>query len=179
MFWLIAKILSIPFIVNLLIKRATKTPYLHIVKQGNLYMARYWLLNPYSRSTGKPRFKWFPWSMRLHFIMRPDDDCHMHDHPWNARTFILRGGYREVRPDWNGALKTFERNAGDTAKLNFGEFHKITAISPGGVTTLFISGPYRGIWGYLVNGGKVDWRTYLAEQDPGYLKSDEEYREKT
>lgn len=31
-----------------------------------------------------------------------------------------------------------------------------------GVYTLFITGPYRGTWGFLVGGVKVKWRDYLG-----------------
>jgi hypothetical protein len=32
----------------------------------------------------------------------------------------------------------------------------------GGATTLFITGKYRGTWGFLVDGVKVPWREYLG-----------------
>lgn len=161
---LIAKLLARPRVVDWLIRRAARTPYTHIAKNGDVYMERYWLLNPYpADSSGKGN--WLP-SVRLHKIMRPDQDRHMHDHPWNARTFILRGWYEEERvlytssgADWIGC---YRREAGTTAKLRFGAYHAITQVPAGGVWTLFITWRYRGTWGFLVNGRKVPWREYLG-----------------
>lgn len=168
MFYLLAKLLALRPITDWLIRRAKRTPYVHIVSPaGVVYMERYWLFNPYPEaSSGKSN--WFPISIRLHHIQREDDDRHLHDHPWNARTFILRGGYREVRPDpVLGEMfpQPIYRLKGDTAKLNFGEYHRITSVSPGGVWTLFVTGKYRGTWGFLVEGLKVQWRKYLGIPD--------------
>jgi hypothetical protein len=155
--WLLAR----PAIVDWLIRRAQRTPYLHISSADgrDIYMYRYWLFNPYpDKSMGKrPRYQ-FPISIRLHRIMRADQDRHLHDHPWNARTFILRGCYIEHRPDVDAPLV---RVRGDTAKLRFGEYHRIAWVSDGGVWTLFVTGKYRGTWGFLVDGVKVKWREYL------------------
>lgn len=195
-----ANILSRPLVVDLLIKQATKTPYRHLASADGqeLYMARYWLLNPYDRETQQVKHRWLPWSARLHFIHRADQDPHLHDHPWNARTIILRGGYEEQRlltgedakevyghvrvPEWikrtSGETppqiceyKT--RLPGDTAPLKHGEFHKIESVEPGGAITLFITGKYRGPWGFLVDGVKVGWRKYLGLDDGQGLQSAE------
>lgn len=173
MMGLIAKFLARPAVTNWLIRRATKTPYYHITSSdgSEVYMYRYWLFNPYPlHSSGKKN--WFPISIRLHHIMRKDHDRDMHDHPWNARTFILRGSYTEVRPyiqvfDSDGVVqysddKLYERHAGQTATLKYGEYHRILQVSDGGVWTMFITGKYRGTWGFLVNGVKVRYRKYLG-----------------
>jgi hypothetical protein len=159
LFWkLLAKVLARPAVTGWLIKRAMKAPYSHL--EG--YMNRYWLFNPYPKSAPDQKKGWcrfFP-SVRLHHILREDRDEHMHDHPWDARTIILRGWYEERRPEPLGYAST-RRKAGDTASINFGDYHKITQVSSGGVWTLFITYRYRGTWGFLVNGVKVKWRNYL------------------
>lgn len=94
LFWqLLAKVLARPAIAAWLITRAQRTPYLHIRSADGreVYMGRWWLFNPYDNETRERRFKWSPWSIRIHHIMRPDADRDLHDHPWNARTVILRG----------------------------------------------------------------------------------------
>lgn len=169
----IARVLARPAVVDWLIARAMKTPYTHITgPDGTVYMERYWLFNPYpADSSGKREWWRFPISIRLHRIMRKDSDRHLHDHPWNARTFILRGWYVERRraskyDDVGVRMET--RHAGETAKLGFGEFHKITYVGGtcfgegDGVWTLFITGKYRGTWGFLVDGAKVPWKKYLG-----------------
>lgn len=40
--------------------------------------------------------------------------------------------------------------------------HRISEVSEGGVYTLFISGKWRGVWGFLVDGVKVPWKKYLG-----------------
>lgn len=188
LFWrLVAKLLARPAIAAWLINRAKRTPYLHIMSAdgAEMYMGRWWLFNPYSRTTHKPALWWFPWSIRIHHIMRPDEDRDLHDHPWNARTIILRGWYTdqrlfqpddpvlhqllmkasELRQSFDVAFQSTEyidRRPGNTARLRHGEYHRIDQVSPGGVTTLFITSKWRGDWGFLVNGVKVPWRTYTG-----------------
>lgn len=161
---LIARTLAKPAVVDRLIARAKRTPYTHIRgPNGSIYMERYWLFNPYPpESSGKRPWWQFPISIRLHRIMRPDGDRHLHDHPWNARTIILRGGYNEVRHNEDGE---HYRRAGDTATLKFGEFHRIVWVCPDGAWTLFITGKYCGAWGFDVDGVKVQWRRYLGIED--------------
>ena len=59
-------------------------------------------------------------------------------------------------------VDTNSRMPGDTAKIGFGEYHHIQKVAPGGAWTLFISGPYKGTWGFLVDGVKKPWREYFA-----------------
>lgn len=147
-----------------LLARAIRTPYTHITSADGreVYMARYWLANPYGRTAdgeqGPARWRWLP-SVRLHLIMREDLDRHLHDHPWNARTLVLRGWYKEQRIEGEAI-----RSAGYTGRLLFGQYHRITEVSPGGVMTLFITWRKRGTWGFLVDGHKVPWRQYLADE---------------
>lgn len=166
MFWkIIAFICSRPTVANWLIRRAQRTPYTHITSADgtDLYMGRWWLFNPYPANTsGGDRDRWqFPISIRIHHICRADSDRHLHDHPWNARTIIIKGGYIEKRI----GDKTHMRPTGDTARLRFGEYHRITHVQPGGAWTIFITGKYRGTWGFLVDGVKVQWRKYLGLEE--------------
>ncbi len=183
-FWnLVAWVLSTPAVTDWLIRRAQRTPYQHIASADgkSVYMGRWWLFNAYPSPYGdqdQPRYiAWLP-SVRIHHICRADQDRDLHDHPWNARTFVLRGWYTEERP-W-GALSErealaadgtapdhadraiFHRVSGYTGRLLFGQYHRIRTVSGGGVWTLFITGRKRGAWGFDVNGQKVPWRTYLG-----------------
>lgn len=170
----LARFLAWPAVADWLIARAMKRPYSPIVKNGQTYMERHWLFNPYPDTgrSGADRPWWhFPISIRIHRIVLPDQDRDLHDHPWHARTFILRGWYWEERP-YDGApvpsglpvpdATHCVRDTGDTARLKFGEYHRITEVSDGGVWTLFVTGPHRGVWGFLVDGVKVPWRKYLG-----------------
>jgi hypothetical protein len=169
MWRLIAWIVSRPRVADWLIKRAMKTPYTHIMHPEGVYMERYWLFNPYPPATSGKENR-FPISIRIHHICLPDKARDLHDHPWNARTIILKGGYWERRKVGCGTCdcgcqeEEYERVAGDTAKINFGEFHTIDSLREGGAWTLFITGKYRGTWGFLVNGVKIQWRKYTGYQ---------------
>ena len=106
---LLAAIVTLPVVRDWLIRRAQRTPYTHIHgPDGSIYMGRWWLFNPYpAKSDGRKR-KWADWlpSARIHHIMRPDSDRHLHDHPWNARTIVLGGWYAEERPLELGTIRT-------------------------------------------------------------------------
>lgn len=146
--WLVSR----TTVADFLIKRAQSTPYAHL----DGYMNRWWLFNGYDPlDKSKSRGRWLP-SIRIHHILRADNARHMHDHPWNARTIILRGAYSEERLDGSCYLRT----VGSTAKLNYGEFHHITHVTEGGVWTMFLSWRYKGTWGFNVDGKKVPWREY-------------------
>lgn len=156
---LAAKALSQPWIANRLIARAKQTPYSDILSPdgSGVYMGRWWLFNPYDNETRETKHGWCPISVRIHHILQPDGDRDLHDHPWNARTIILKGGYLEERED-----SVRLRVAGDTSRLRFGEYHRISSVLSGGAVTLFITGKYRGTWGFRVNGKKIPWRKYLG-----------------
>jgi hypothetical protein len=190
LFWrLLAKLLARPTVANWIIIRAQRTPYLHILShdESETYMGRWWLFNPYSRGDHAPKYSWWPWSVRVHHIMRADADRDLHDHPWNARTIILRGWYHEERllskddplhiempaPEGSEWTEFLSRKPGDTARLSHGEYHRIDRVSPDGVYTLFFTGPWQGMWGFLVNGLKVPWREYLGLDENEDLKQPE------
>lgn len=167
MFWrIVAWIVARPMIADWIIRRAMKTEYTHLPG----YMNRYWLFNPYTKANGVEvtPIEWLP-SIRVHHILRRDNDRHKHDHPWESRTIGLKRWYRESRVaaygwrDGDYYEETVEtiRGAGDTAPIRYGEYHSITDVPEGGVWTLFITFGYKGTWGFLVDGKKVDWRTYM------------------
>jgi hypothetical protein len=182
-FWrIVASIVTRPRVTTWLIAHAQRTPYYPITKRSGteVYMDRWWVFNPYGKdANGDPtpaRWPLLP-SIRIHHIKLPDDDAHFHDHPWNARTIILRGGYIEERPGDDpvrprhypvigpdGATgHAILRGEGDTDRLLFDQFHRIRAIPSDGAWTLFITWRKRGTWGFLVDGNKVPWREYLGE----------------
>ncbi len=177
---LFAKIVALPPIANNLIKRAQRTPYFHLTG----YMDRWWLFNPYGNSLGEddasrhqPKYPGWP-SIRVHHILREDLARDMHDHPWDARTIILKGWYDEERLEpvvrmesvpfgcgegvvyTRDEVVTHMRMPGDTATINHEDYHNIKAVSKGGVWTLFFTWEYKGTWGFLVDGKKVPWREY-------------------
>jgi len=190
LFWeCVAAIVSTPRVSAWLIERSKRTPYFHITARDNadeIYMGRWWLFNAYRKdakdNTLPGSWAWLGLpSIRVHHIMRADDDGHMHDHPWNARTIILRGWYREERPlsdgdeipeNCTGIMRShyddsrmqFTRTTGYTGPVLFEQYHRISEVSPGGVYTLWFTWRYRGTWGFLVDGAKVPYRKYLGTE---------------
>lgn len=143
-----------PRLVEWTLQRAFKTPYFHL----DGYMNRWWIFNAYDAATKKRKYKWLP-SIRFHHILREDYDRHMHDHPWNARTIILRGWYVEEKE--RGEVNV--RRAGYTGRINFGEYHNIKEVSKGGVLTMFITYKFCGTWGFMVDGRKIPYYEYLGD----------------
>lgn len=163
MWRLIARLLARPGPRRWLLARAARTPYSDITSAdgSEIYMRRWWLFNPYGGNDPRLRtYAWMPLSIRVHHILRPDRDRHLHDHPWDFRTLLLQGWYVEEREGGRGL--THLRVAGDTAALAHDEYHRIAQVSPDGALTLFITYRYRGTWGFKVDGVKVPWREYLG-----------------
>lgn len=145
-----------------IVRRAQRTPYTHIPG----YMNRWWTFNPYQKvnDTEIARIPWLP-SIRVHHILRRDNDRHPHDHPWDARTIVLDGWYDERRvTEWSGSMSLGERavrSEGYTGPINHGSYHQITDVSEGGVWTLFFTFGRQGQWGFLVDGEKVPFPEYM------------------
>jgi hypothetical protein len=56
----------------------------HIGPEGS-YMRRFIFRHPFG-------------TVRLHNILRSDEDRHLHDHPFDFTSFLLSGGYTETTP---------------------------------------------------------------------------------
>ena len=162
-FWLaLARLLAAcPRLRAALMRHAMRHPYLHIHNtQGSRYMGRWWLLRGRPAEEDCPWWlRWCPVAARIHHIQRPDDDRHLHDHPVDFRTLILEGEYDEE--DIFGQVRTLR--AGESYPSRAERFHRITRVSvPFGVWTLFVIGPRRNTWGFLVDGHKIASHTYLG-----------------
>lgn len=174
-------------LVDWLIAWAMKTPYWHL--EG--YMNRYWIL-PFRFDRAERRkvdtgcYSIRPWrnpagwllqrlgvAIRVHHILRSDDDRAFHDHPWSYLTIILRGGYVEVRPvfDKSGLYMGDSRKwygPGSVLWRPAKSWHRLEVPAGQTAWTLFITGPYRQKWGFLVQPrAKVPYHEYQKEQTNG------------
>lgn len=159
LFWkLVAWIVSRPRIADWIIAVAMRTPYWHL--QG--YMDRYWLFNGYDRNYKKRKYPWLKMSIRVHRILRRDNDRVDHNHPFDARTIILKKWYVEER---NGISVT--RCVGDTATILKDDFHRITKVPAMGTWTMFIifKDYGSGEWGFKTPAGFVRASEYISEQE--------------
>lgn len=154
---LLAKLLAVPWVTDWIIQTALPHVYFHLPG----YMNRFWLFNAYDPTTHQRKYPWFPYSVRVHHILRKDYDDHKHDHPWEFRTFVLKGWYVEQRE----CLLHYYRTQGTTATMQIGDYHSIRDVSPGGVWTLVILGRRQDTWGFKVDGEKVPAHKYLKSRD--------------
>lgn len=151
------------WIVGKLIAHAMKTPYTPIQD----YMERYWLI-PYS--------KYFL-AIRIHHILRSDDDRAFHDHPWPYLTIVLRGGYHEVKPayDKSGLYIGDTRKWYGPGSILFrrsNSFHRLEVPEGQTAWTLFTTGRYMRKWGFMPNPAyKIPHNEYLNEPESPYLIS--------
>lgn len=173
-------------LIDRLITYAKRTPYFHLPG----YMERYWLV-PYRQrisreidegtavsydGTGPVSFRERPFvwcsqqlgiAIRLHHILRSDTGRHPHDHPWSFVTVILRGGYYEMLFDEHGVCtSTTWHGPGSILFRRANTWHRLIVPLDEGKEcwTLFITGPWKQTWGFLVDGKKIDYRDYESAQ---------------
>lgn len=112
-------------------------------------------------------FRWSLWlpfglSLKIHKIVRADNDRCEHDHPWWFVRVILYGGYKEIirgkpyaRLPWRPwafwriypCLPSFQ--------------HKIVKLYKKENWSLVLCGRNRGKWGFITNKGWIHWRKFL------------------
>lgn len=112
-----------------------------------------------------------PWfALYLHFIFLPDDDRHLHSHPWRFSSLIVRGSYTEELslsdPRKSGVFVTEHKThrTGSLHRMDEGKFHRIRTISENLVTLVFV-GKRRCNWGFWTENGYVLWEEYDRGQD--------------
>jgi hypothetical protein len=101
----------------------------------------------------------------LHKFLKSDPD-EVHDHPWSYFTLILKGGYYEWIPQFDAVgHKTCEvrkwRGAGHFRISRASSYHRIEVKSGVTAWTLFVPGPHRQQWGFLVNNQWIHNDQYL------------------
>lgn len=152
-------------LVSRLIERAKRTPYFHIRHgDGQPYMDRFWLLRiggSCEVGTEPARQPWV--SLRVHHI-QSSDWPEFHDHPWSFLTWILRGGYDELKPlTLDGVTATRETFQAGSVRLVRAETWHYLELAPGAdAWTLVLTFPKCQSWGFLYDGKKMPWRQYLA-----------------
>ena len=97
---------------------------------------------------------WFPFNVFIHKFLKSDPDD-VHDHPWPYATLILKGGYYEWVPIFNGAgqkigEKRHWRGPGHFRICSPSSFHRIELDPNVTAWTCFMPGPHVREWGFLV-----------------------------
>jgi len=109
--------------------------------------------------------KTFPFNVFLHKFHKGDPGD-VHDHPWPYATLILAGGYYEWVPEFNtkgemiGEIRHW-RGPGHFRVCSSSSYHRIELQE--GITpwTLFMPGPQKREWGFLVKNKWIHNELYL------------------
>lgn len=108
---------------------------------------------------------WLPrgWSIKLHEILRPDDDRCEHDHPWFMLRVILWGGYTEQRNGRTVDLLPWRPWAPwRIYPCRSGTFrHRILHLHGRSSWTIALCGPAVREWGFFTLTRWVPWREFI------------------
>lgn len=111
--------------------------------------------------------KWFPFNIFVHKFLKSDPDD-VHDHPWPYATLILKGGYYEWIPQFDAQGKKFSeiavwRGPGSFRVCGATSYHRIELDPCVECWTLFMPGPQKREWGFLVKNKWIHNEEYLAQ----------------
>jgi len=107
------------------------------------YMRRWTLSTPFGQ-------------IRVHNILRSDNDRHFHDHPFDFVSLILRGGYIEHRPGYSQRICLPKSLVWHRAE----DLHFLKLLGERPAWTLVLAAPKRRAWGFKTERGWVDARDY-------------------
>lgn len=110
--------------------------------------------------------KYFPFNIFIHKFLKSDPD-HVHDHPWAYATLILRGGYYEWVAKVNPAGEKIDevrvwRGPGHFRICSASSYHRIELCPGIECWTMFMPGPQKRDWGFLVNNKWIPHERYLT-----------------
>jgi hypothetical protein len=88
----------------------------------------------------------------IHWLLGPDPDPWLHDHPVSFLAIVLRGWYREERDGQIRMRRLFNF-------IRATDKHRITEVAPGTMTLCFMGCKVRD-WGLHTPRGFVDWKTF-------------------
>ena len=111
--------------------------------------------------------KRFPFNVFIHKFLKSDPDD-VHDHPWPYATLILKGGYYEWIPEFDSAGKKIGevrhwRGPGHFRVCGANSYHRIELDPNVTAWTMFMPGPQRREWGFLVKDKWIHNDTYLSK----------------
>ncbi|NBU69746.1 MAG: hypothetical protein EBS49_09115 [Verrucomicrobia bacterium] len=112
--------------------------------------------------------KRFPFNIFVHKFLKSDPDD-VHDHPWPYFTLILRGGYWEWLPQFDKEGNKYGevcvwRGPGHFRFSPAHSYHRIEVDPTVDCWTLFMPGPQRKEWGFLVENKWIPNEQYLEQR---------------
>jgi hypothetical protein len=112
--------------------------------------------------------KRFPFNVFLHKFLKSDPDD-VHDHPWPYATLILKGGYWEWIPKFNSlgekiGEERMWRSPGHFRVCRATSYHRIELCEGVDCWTMFMPGPQKREWGFLVKNKWIHNDKYLTDK---------------
>jgi hypothetical protein len=110
----------------------------------------------------------------LHKFLKSDPDD-VHDHPWPYATLILKGGYWEWQPQFDtvgrkvGEYQVW-RGPGSFRVCAATSYHRIELDPTIECWTMFMPGPQKREWGFLVNNKWIHNDEYIAQRTANATK---------
>ena len=109
--------------------------------------------------------KWFPFNIFIHKFLKSDPDD-VHDHPWPYATLILKGGYYEWVPQFDSKGKMigetrYWRGPGHFRTCTATSYHRIELDPTVTAWTMFMPGPQKRDWGFLVKNKWIKNEEYI------------------
>jgi len=107
-----------------------------------------------------------PWfAICLHWILKPDPEPWLHDHPVTFLSLVLWGGYKELRRKVDGHYGTRINTCNWFNWIRASSFdqHSIIDVKPRTLTITFM-GPKTREWGFHTDYGWEHWKTYYRLQ---------------
>ena len=105
----------------------------------------------------------------IHQILKPDEDVHLHDHPWNFLSFILANGYweqLEEQPYIHLPFSILYRKAEQAHSIRF----FIDEQENKACWTFVITGKRKRDWGYILDDGSwINNKEYRILKHAGKL----------
>ncbi len=109
-------------------------------------------------------------SCMVHWLHLADPQPHLHDHPNDFLSVVLKGGYVEAFPASDNSDETIEKTVRRFNLVRATDRHKILSVKPHTITLVFAN-RVRREWGFWVNGELVKWRDYIKMYRDGSFKS--------
>lgn len=109
--------------------------------------------------------KRFPFNIFLHHFLKGDPDD-VHDHPWPYATLVIKGGYWEWKPVFDSEGKkcgevSVWRAPGHFRICKAESYHRIELDPTVDCWTIFMPGPQKKEWGFLVKNKWIHNDSYL------------------
>lgn len=118
--------------------------------------------------------QWF--TLYIDKILERDGDFHLHNHPQNLISVILKGSYKEESLTWphwplspRPARLLGPKRFLKVSWMNRKSFHKIHRIIKGPIYSLFLTYGKDLSWFYMVNDTKIEHSVYRELKAEGKL----------